>query len=224
MGLVVLPKTLVAHTDAVAADVMADLNAIVAQVNGGLTAENLASVLRQALAEPGDIKASGRSAAPSGWLLCEGQAVSRATFAALFSALGTAYGAGDGSTTFNVPDLRGRFPAGVDGAAGRLTASNARGQSAGQEKLRKHSHSISFNSGDESTAHPHTLPYFEATRHEGSGFAYTTLAPGGSGTATNFNTLGHVHAIVGGTGSVGQGGEDEMQMPPYQVVNWMVKT
>lgn len=52
------------------------------------------------------------SAAP-GWLLCNGQAVSRTTYAALFAAIGTTYGVGDGSTTFNVPDLRQRFPLGV---------------------------------------------------------------------------------------------------------------
>ena len=52
------------------------------------------------------------SAAPSGWLLCDGAAVSRATYAALFAAIGTTFGVGDGSTTFNVPDLRQRFPLG----------------------------------------------------------------------------------------------------------------
>jgi len=46
---------------------------------------------------------------PSGWLLCDGRAVSRTAYASLFSALGTSYGVGDGSTTFNIPDFRGRF-------------------------------------------------------------------------------------------------------------------
>lgn len=62
---------------------------------------------------------------PAGYLLCAGQAVSRATYAALWAVLGAIYGAGDGSTTFNVPDLRGRVPGGKDDmggtAAGRLT-------------------------------------------------------------------------------------------------------
>lgn len=65
------------------------------------------------------------SAAPSGFLLCAGQAVSRTTYAALFAVISTVYGAGDGSTTFNLPDLRGRAVAGVDNmggtAANRLT-------------------------------------------------------------------------------------------------------
>lgn len=56
----------------------------------------------------GFIMASGNASAPMGWLLCNGQAVSRTTYAVLFAEWGTKYGAGDGSTTFNVPDLRDR--------------------------------------------------------------------------------------------------------------------
>ena len=56
--------------------------------------------------------------APDGWLLCHGQAVSRTTYADLFGAIGTAYGPGDGSTTFNLPDLRGRVAAGRDDMGG----------------------------------------------------------------------------------------------------------
>lgn len=61
-----------------------------------------------------------------GWLLCYGQVVSRAEYAGLFAAIGTTYGAGDGSTTFNIPDSRGRFTAGLDNmggvAANRITS------------------------------------------------------------------------------------------------------
>jgi microcystin-dependent protein len=49
---------------------------------------------------------------PTGWLACDGAAVSRSTYAALFALIGTTYGAGDGSTTFNLPNLYGRFPLG----------------------------------------------------------------------------------------------------------------
>lgn len=55
---------------------------------------------------------------PSGWLLCYGQAVNRSTYAELFAVLGTQYGSGNGSTTFNVPDLRGRVVAGRDNMGG----------------------------------------------------------------------------------------------------------
>lgn len=55
--------------------------------------------------------------APTGWLMCQGQAVSRTTYAQLFSVIGTTFGSGDGSTTFNLPDLRGRVAVGVDSDA-----------------------------------------------------------------------------------------------------------
>jgi microcystin-dependent protein/outer membrane murein-binding lipoprotein Lpp len=60
----------------------------------------------------GVILAYGASNAPTGWLLCDGAAVSRSTYAALFGVVGTTYGAGDASTTFNVPNLVERFPLG----------------------------------------------------------------------------------------------------------------
>lgn len=70
----------------------------------------------RALATPtGAVEAYAGATAPAGWLLCNGQAVSRTTYAALFALVGTTYGAGNGSTTFNVPDLRGEFIRGVDG-------------------------------------------------------------------------------------------------------------
>jgi microcystin-dependent protein len=112
------------------------------------------------------------AAPPTGWLLCTGQAVSRTTYAALFAAIGTTYGSGDGSTTFNVPDMRGRFPAGADdmgttrGAAGRI--GTAMGASGGSQKkqltsahLPSHGHGIDSGayvpSATPSTvgAHPH---------------------------------------------------------------------
>ena len=66
----------------------------------------------------GAITAFAMSTAPSGWLKCNGQAVSRTTYAALFSAIGTTYGSGDGTTTFTLPDLRGEFIRGWDDSRG----------------------------------------------------------------------------------------------------------
>jgi hypothetical protein len=54
------------------------------------------------------------STAPTGWLVCDGSAVSRSTYSALWGVLGTSYGAGNGSTTFNLPNLQGKFPVGKD--------------------------------------------------------------------------------------------------------------
>jgi hypothetical protein len=69
-----------------------------------------------ALFAPGLMLPYGGTTAPSGFLLCDGTAVSRTTYAALFAIIGTASGAGDGSTTFNLPDMRGRFPMGKKAA------------------------------------------------------------------------------------------------------------
>lgn len=66
----------------------------------------------------GSVTAYAGSSAPSGWLLCYGQAVSRSTYSDLFSAIGTTYGVGDGATTFNLPDARGRAIAGQDDMGG----------------------------------------------------------------------------------------------------------
>lgn len=74
---------------------------------------------------PGIVAPYAGTSAPAGWLLCYGQAVSRTTYAALFAAISTEFGTGDGSTTFNLPDLRGRVIAGQDdmggSSANRLT-------------------------------------------------------------------------------------------------------
>ena len=66
----------------------------------------------------GEVAFFARSTPPSGWLKANGAAVSRTTYAALFAAIGTTFGAGDGSTTFNLPDLRGEFLRGVDDGRG----------------------------------------------------------------------------------------------------------
>jgi microcystin-dependent protein len=79
-------------------------------------ASNLVSTLANALCPAGSIMAFAGTNVPNGWLLCDGSAVSRINYAALFSAIGTAWGAGDNSTTFNLPDARGVFLRGVNGS------------------------------------------------------------------------------------------------------------
>lgn len=69
----------------------------------------------------GEVRAITSATIPNGWLLCDGSAVSRSTYALLFAAIGTAYGAGDGSTTFNLPDYRGSIGAGVGVRSGQNT-------------------------------------------------------------------------------------------------------
>lgn len=87
----------------------------------------------------------GGSSPPTGFLLCDGSNVSRVTFSALFSVVGTTYGAGDGSTTFTLPDKRGRTSIGSGTGTGLST--RTRGTKLGTENetapLPVHSHSFS---------------------------------------------------------------------------------
>jgi len=100
---------------------------------------------------------AGTVAPPSGWLLCDGSAVSRTTYADLFAAVATTYGVGDGSTTFNVPDMRGRVAVGLNPPSGQaagisyLRAGNLN-DSAGTEyhtlvtnEMPNHTHLVSVN-------------------------------------------------------------------------------
>lgn len=108
-------------------------------VNGSAVTSSLDyKVAKNILANPvGMISPYAGSTAPTDWQLCYGQAISRTTYSSLFAIISTTYGAGDGSTTFNVPDLRGRTIAGIDNMggtdAGRLDIANSSGTVVGTQ-------------------------------------------------------------------------------------------
>lgn len=79
----------------------------------------------------GTINAYGGATAPEGWLLCQGQALSRTDYADLFAVIGTNFGAGDGSTTFNAPDFRGEF---LRGAGTNSHSGQGSGENVGQHQ------------------------------------------------------------------------------------------
>lgn len=89
---------------------------------------------------PGTVIWTARSSAPTGYLKANGAAVNRTTYADLFTAIGTTYGAGDGSTTFNLPDLRGEFVRGWDDGRG-VDSGRAMG-STQADAYRSHTHSV----------------------------------------------------------------------------------
>ena len=93
----------------------------------------------------GAVNTFAMNSAPSGWLSCDGTAVSRTTYSGLFSAVGTTYGTGDGSTTFNVPDLRGEFVRGLDNGRG-VDSGRALG-SAQADELEAHNHRVLGETG-----------------------------------------------------------------------------
>lgn len=102
----------------------------------------------------GTITMFGSGTAPNGWLNCDGAAVSRTTFAGLFAVLGTAYGAGDGSTTFNLPDLRLKFPRGIGNGlpVGSTANANSHDHTVGGE----HSHIVTTTIVSGNHAHTHS--------------------------------------------------------------------
>jgi microcystin-dependent protein len=91
--------------------------------DGSITLQKLATSLVNLIIAPGIVQAFAGPSPPAGWLVCDGSAVSRTTYSALFAAVGTYWGAGDSINTFNLPDFRGRTPIGyVNSAAPGITA------------------------------------------------------------------------------------------------------
>jgi microcystin-dependent protein len=157
------------------------------------------------VAPPGCVMAYSAGNAPAGWLLCDGSNVSRTTYSVLFAAIGTNYGAGDGSTTFGLPDLRGRVPVGYAASGGHVdvsTLGNHDSSSALAYRRPKHQHTPHIHSpgrGNHSLT-PGSTPYSMdpgGSTHD----SFTTTADGGSGVAT-----------------------DPVDAPAYLVMNFIIKT
>lgn len=135
---------------------------------------------------------------PAGYLECDGSAVSRTTFSALFAIIGTTFGSGDGTTTFNLPDMRGYFARGWDDGAG-IDPGRAFG-SVQTDLLDSHSHTIT----DPSHSHPYTYALASNTgvlfQVGGSANAVVGLSATGlsNPTATDTNTTGITINNTGG--------------------------
>lgn len=87
--------------------------------DGSITLAKLAADVIASVTPTGSVNSYAGDTAPSGWLMCDGTPASRITYATLFALVGIRFGQGDGTTTFNTPDLRGRFLRGVDGGSTR---------------------------------------------------------------------------------------------------------
>jgi microcystin-dependent protein len=158
---------------------------------------------------------------PSGFLECNGTAVSRSTYSALFAIVGTTYGAGDGSTTFNTPDLQDNTPVGKSnnkalgstGGANTVAATgNVGGSTANatlsEAQLASHSHSV--NSGLQSP-NPTTTQFITGLRRN-SPFATVTTQSTGSGS-------GHSHNM-----SATFSGDATSVLQPYLTLIYIIKT
>lgn len=149
--------------------------------------------------EPGFIAPYAGTGTPTGWLECNGQNVSRTTYAALFTAIGETWGVGDGSTTFTLPDLRRRTLVGK-GGSGSGTLGNAVSNTGGAETVNiQHTHLVSGTTGNTSGG--------------------TVVCVGGGG---NNVTIEHNHSMSFNTGNGGSTTQTIMQ--PSAVVGYFIKT
>ena len=153
----------------------------------------------------GVITAYAGTTAPTGYLICDGAQVSRTTYAALFAIIGTTYGAGNGSTTFNLPDLSGRVPVGKN--AGTFSTLGAK---AGEE-----THTMTVN---EMPAHKHTTSVNSASDESSiGGYAPNTqtlyFGTDRAGATRNWDTA------MQSTG----GGAAFNVLQPYTVINYIIK-
>ncbi|RAR53901.1 tail collar domain [Paraburkholderia unamae] len=117
-----------------------------------------------AKAPPSLIAFFARTTAPSGWLKANGAAVSRTAYAALFAAIGTTFGTGDGFNTFNLPDMRGEFPRGWDDGRGADGGRSLGSQQA--QSFASHAHPAS---ADQQGSHAHSASTNQAGGHQHSG-------------------------------------------------------
>ena len=177
------------------------------------------------------------SIAPAGWLLCGGQAVSRSSFAGLFAVIGTTYGTGDGSTTFNVPDMRGRTIAGLDNmggsAASRLTSTTITGGAetlgnnggaqthtlaSGESGVPAHGHTAS--SGNDSPDHTHGTygGTFSGSYPYTSGWNTAGAVRTSDGASNR-----HTHSITVNNNTAANAGSAHNNTQPTIVLNYIIK-
>lgn len=163
----------------------------------------------------GSITMFAADTAPSGWLLCRGQAVSRTTYADLFAVIGTIYGVGNGSTTFNLPDLQGRVPVGVSTGE---TEFNTIGKTGGAKT----------ESLTASQIPPHTHSFANSNAHAfswgGVGgtdvYAQNAIAAAGGPPSNNLTTH---QGNWNKTANDGGGGQAHNNLQPYRALNFIIK-
>lgn len=203
-------------------------------LRNGRTTAAIQTILVGSVHPPGSLVSFAGTTAPDGWLLCHGQAISRTTYSSLFLALGTTYGVGDGSTTFNLPDLRGRTAVGKDdmggSAANRITAagSGITGTTLGaaggaqthtltEAQLASHTH-IQNSHNHTQNAHSHPIGGSNSNV-SGVGFAKQTVADTNNDTNNTTATNIAATATNQNTGS----GSAHQNTQPSIILNYIIK-
>lgn len=178
------------------------------------------------VATSGDIKAIGGTSVPEGWLLCDGSAVDRVGFASLFAAIGTTWGIGNGSSTFNIPDLRGRMLIGANGTYPLGSRGGSASMTLGINNLPVHNHDIDDPGHQHSIGDPghiHGVPKgiaagtnaFQADRDNDDGYLDTS---------TDVTGIIQTEFIGTGITTLDTGnGEPFSTISPWAAVNWVIK-
>lgn len=245
MAQVSLPYNLQAGQPENVNQLMQNLDALVAGVNsvnsaqidsGAVGTTELASgAVTQAKAADGifvpigAIMQYGGSSAPTNWLLCDGTPVSRTTYSSLFSAIGTAYGAGDGSTTFALPNLKGKVPVGYDSTQ---TEFDALGETGGAKthtltssELAAHNHGPGTLGTNTTGDHFHGVTdVFRTVNATPMGYTGTATTgyqyDFGAFTSTDGD---HSHTVTTGTTANTGGGGAHNNLQPYVVFNYIIR-
>lgn len=195
---------------------------------GSITAEQLSSAISGTFVQTGSILPwAAAGTLPTGYLECTGAAVSRTTYAELFAVIGTTYGSGDGSTTFNLPDYRGMFLRGLAGDAttdpdkttrtdrGDGTGGNVVGSRQG-DATRAHTHSAGTLATASAGNHSHTYGNAGGSSQVNSSAVNLSVADLDTGTTSTAGA--HTHDITGATASTG-GNETR---PTNVYVRWII--
>jgi microcystin-dependent protein len=188
---------------------IADTDGVV--VNDGGTMKSVpASDFKEYIMPTGAVLPYAGSSAPTGFLLCYGQAISRSTYADLFSAISTTYGTGDGSSTFNLPDLRGRVAAGQDDMGGS-SANRLTDQTGGLN---------GDTLGDTGGSETHTLTTAQMPAHTHTVAAQQQV----SGDSTNRGGSGQLGAAATITSSSTGGDGAHNNVQPTIILNYIIRT
>lgn len=227
-----LPTTALANTAVTAAKLATDAVTTFKIANEAVTLAKLDAAVLALHVPTGAVLPFAGATAPTGFLLADGTAVSRTTYAALYAITGDLYGAGNGSTTFNLPNLKGRFPVGRDAAQAEF---DTRGETGGEKthtlttaEMPSHTHT--------QDAHTHTQDahnHFEAGRRtivESSGYGLTS-SPNGfadrvvvtGGADLQTDTKVAVNQSTTATNQNTGGGDAHNNLQPYLVMNYIIK-
>ena len=203
------------------------LNAAVPYSKGGTNATTQATAQANMGVMTGEIKMWGIATAPTGYLLCNGTAVSRSTYAALFAVYGSTFGAGDGSTTFNLPDFRDRMPIGAGSTYSLAATGGSATTTLSTGNLPSHNHTATSTSPVTDPSHRHYVGSNDSTAEPGGDpnqeFVRNAGVGNGPNTYSNYTTTGITVATSTTTANTGSG-TAVTTISPYLGIYYIIKT